>query len=87
MKKTDWQNILYDVSVNIKNDVTGFLSYMFSVSIQIALLYYIMKILGEFALFVFEKNGIIEQSHLDIIPLLLWAFGMLYIVIKTPYKR
>ncbi len=82
-----WQKVLYDVVNNIRTDVTSFLSYILSVTIQIALLYYIMKILGEFAIFIFEKNGIIDPAQLDIIPVLIWCFSLIYIITRTDYKR
>ncbi len=87
MKKQKWEIILLHIVENIKADVTAFLSYIFSVTIQIALLYYIMKILGEFAIFIFEKNEITDPAKLDIIPVVIWGFGMIYIIIKTKYSR
>lgn len=84
--KIKWEKVVLKIIHNIRTDVTGFLSYIFSVTIQMALLYYIMKILGEFMIFIFEKNGITGSARLDIIPTILWAFGLIYIM-KTSYKK
>lgn len=45
------------------------------------LLFFFMKFIRAFWMFTFMDNGVVDPKHLDIIPKVLWAIGLIWLIV------
>ena len=83
-----WINkIINAVHKDISSSYGGWFFFIGRMFSNIIYLYFTMVFLRAFLLFAFHANGITDQERLDIISTVLWAVGLIYLVVRIPLWR
>lgn len=79
--------IIFAVHKDVSYYQGGWLFFAFRMITNAIYLYFTMIFIRAFFMFVFQANGVVDESELDTINNVLYAIGLLYLIFTIPRWR
>lgn len=85
-KKYGLDKIAKDILLSVHRDVSyrhrGWLFFICRLGFNSIILYYTLSFFRGLFYYVFSINGVIDEEHLNIVNLMLWIIGIIFMVVK-----
>ena len=76
--------IIFALNKDVSYHYGGWLFFGSRMITNAIFLYFTLIFIGAFFMFVFQSQGIIEPEQLEVINTILWAVGVIYLIMRIP---